>query len=381
MSKSKKDTLESKNMSLVSTTSHIRDITTKLTILTDDRAKFCKIMSWNVAGLRGLLNKSSQLLQTVVANHHPDILCIQETKLQTSQGMEELLPDYKSYWICSEKKKGYSGVAIFLKKSSIQCNDEVISSGKSSKQATLLTTWTKKANTGSIETKNLLELKHIEYELSDSRFQGEGRLIAMDLNLFYLIGCYVPNSGQSLERLDYRVDEWEPYMRDYLSELKKKKPVIFTGDLNVGHLDLDIHNPTANHIVKQAGLTPREREAMTQLLSCGFVDAFRFLYPNSRGNFSYWSQRTMARPVNKGIRLDYFICSDDLFGSVSPETIGNKRKLNESKDEFDNDLPLVLEPRSQVNPPLPYVFDSYILHEDTIGCSDHCPVMLVLKLQ
>lgn len=169
-------------------------------------------------------------------------------------------------------------------------------------------------------------------------------------------------------------------MIDYLCALNKKKPVILTGDLNVGHLELDIHNPTAKHISKQAGLTPQERNSFTKILSeTSSVDAFRYYYPSkyecypplssylfedARGQFSYWSQRTFARPVNKGLRLDYFICSERMF----PQRIATTE---------------VEQCRTAVNYdtlPTPGVYDSYILPTDTVGCSDHCPIALVLKI-
>jgi exodeoxyribonuclease III len=221
------------------------------------------------------------------------------------------------------------------------------------------------------DTETKLKVIGCEFKLPDAKFNGEGRIIAVsriidfayftanlqkfgsyqvEFETFYLINCYVPNSGDGLVRLGYRVDEWDPYIVSYLKELRKVKPVIYAGDLNVGHLDLDIYNPTAKHISKQAGLTPQERASFGDMLAQGFFDALRHLYPEAKGQFSYWSQRTFARGGNRGIRLDYFVCSDDL------------------------------RPTDEVRPG-PAVLDSYILHKDTVGCSDHCPVVLVLKLK
>lgn len=171
-------------------------------------------------------------------------------------------------------------------------------------------------------------MEKISYDFEDEgklpQFSGEGRTITVEFDKFIFICCYVPNSGEGnvflltrlfreyiiaswlegLRRLDYRVDEWDPYMRKYLQTLGSRKPVIFAGDMNVGHLDIDIHNPTAKHIAKQAGLTPRERASFSQLLatpssltdpsSRSFVDAFRYFHPDEKGQFTYWSQRVMS---------------------------------------------------------------------------------------
>lgn len=288
---------------------HVRDIITPKPW--DNEHKYCKLMSWNVAGLRGILNKNATILQDLVDKHDPDVFTLQETKLQSAEGYENHLPGYHSYWSCSKTKKGYAGTVIFVKKSiSVQSNDSSSTSSTSSpattkktKQMTLAgwakpksdvskipaadsstasSSATSSASASSSSEKNdVLSIQSVKYEFDDAKFSGEGRTITVDLGLFYVIGCYVPNSGQNLERLDYRVKEWDPYMRKYLSSLQQKKPVVFMGDLNVGHLDLDIHNPTAKHIVKQSGLTPVERNSMTEFLSSGFTDAFRFLYPGN----------------------------------------------------------------------------------------------------
>jgi exonuclease III len=265
---------------------------------------YCKIITWNVAGLRGVLKNSSNVLERIVQRHNPDIICLQETKLQSSHTseFEHMLPDYHSYWTCSEVKKGYSGNAVFIKKfipkkhveaalasSSTTTSSTSTTTKKKSKQTTLFG-WAKPKDQASASVREgpsseplhmneHISIDAVKFELEDSRFTGEGRTITIDLGLFYVVACYVPNSGEGLKRLDYRVKEWDPYMRDYLVSLRARKPVIFTGDLNVGHLDLDIHNPTAKHIAKQSGLTPEERNSFSVLLSSGFKDAFRFLYP------------------------------------------------------------------------------------------------------
>ncbi len=206
-------------------------------------------------------------------------------------------------------------------------------------------------------------------------------------------------------------------MRTYLNKLSARKPVVFTGDLNVGHLDADIHNPGAKHIAKQAGLTERERSSHSELLKTNFQDAFRYFYPgacravcyllvmtllmaftliilclDARGQFTYWSQRTFARPVNKGIRLDYFVCSRDMFAPRAEEAAEEALTRTASSSSVGSTaaaladtslLPAVLAHRRDVSvedTPSPGVYDSYSLPEDTKGCSDHAPVVLVLKV-
>lgn len=211
-------------------------------------------------------------------------------------------------------------------------------------------------------------------------------------------------------RLPYRVDEWDPAFFAYLSHLSATKPVILTGDLNVGHLDLDIHNPTAKHISKQAGLTPQERKSFGQgLLGDGkFTDAFRFLFPDAVGQFTYWSQRTFARPVNKGIRLDYFICSNAFFPEAAaaggagggPEGAapgaGERARASELARNITGGTEVTVATELDVelldqrtaqrtemdmkSVPVPGVVDCKILHDETVGCSDHCPVLLTVRV-
>ncbi|CAE7498519.1 ARP, partial [Symbiodinium microadriaticum] len=204
-----------------------------------------------------------------------------------------------------------------------------------------------------------------------SRFSGEGRVITVEFTSFFLVNAYVPNSGQTLDRLDSRTTEWDPQFFTYLKDLEAKgKPVVLTGDLNVAHLDRDIHNPGAKHIAKQAGLTPQERASFGSLLATGFQDALRFFYPDHEGQFTYWSARTNARPVNKGLRLDYFMCSHSLF-CEQQRGVGSSEEGECTGDGVQRRVDDV---------PVPGVLDSYILHEDTLGCSDHCPIMLVMRL-
>ena len=273
---------------------------------------YIKIVTWNVAGLRGILKANPKVLEELVNKVDPDVLCLQETKLQTSHvttdGYENLLTGYNSYWTCSETKKGYAGNAVFIKKtikvvqgvdnsssSSIGASSVIDSKPKSKAKpkATLMDSWVKKAPASSsseaeetvsttADATSPIVVQSVKYELENNpKLCGEGRTITVEFDKFYLVACYVPNSGQTLERLDFRVDEWDPYMRDYLAQLRQRKPVVFTGDLNVGHLDLDIYNPLAKHIVKQAGLTPRERHSMTTTIELGMLDALRVFYPGN----------------------------------------------------------------------------------------------------
>lgn len=300
------------------------------------------------------------------------MLCLQETKLQIDhvKDFSDLLQDrgYISHWTCSIEKKGYSGCVCFVRKS--LCDEKLNSSSSSNttssssstttqKQKSLTSFFTSKSSSGpsastssqavtqQTEESVVSKLKCIELDFPTPKHKGEGRAITVEFDQFILVNCYVPNSGQNLERLSYRLNEFDPMLREYLQSLEstRQKPVILAGDLNCGHLDDDIHNPTAKHIVKQAGLTPGERKSFGQLLSAGFVDAFRHFHPTSRGHFTYWSQRAGNRPPNRGIRLDYFIAS----------------KSMATQDGVS-------------------LFDCYHLPEDTVGCSDHAPIVLVLSL-
>lgn len=283
---------------------HVRDIIHPKTFIPSQQ--YFKVISWNVAGLRGLLNKNKDILTNIIQKHNPDVLCLQETKLQSSEEYENILEDYQSFWTCSIAKKGYSGNVVFIKKTipNLYQSTKItsIEPVKKTKQMKLSASWGNSSGSSSVEASiitnsssssptaqnSIIQIQNVQYELQESRFCGEGRTITVDLGLFCLVACYVPNSGQNLERLDYRVKEWDPFIQSYLTDLSKSKPVIFTGDLNVGHLDLDIHNPTAKHIVKQAGLTPVERNSMSKFLASGqFIDAFRFLYPGKFYHIMY----------------------------------------------------------------------------------------------
>ncbi|MBR6300343.1 MAG: exodeoxyribonuclease III [Clostridia bacterium] len=223
-----------------------------------------KLASWNVNGLRAVMGKG---FLDSIHTLDCDIFCLQETKLQEGQINLEL-EGYSQYWNYADKK-GYSGVAVFSRIQPISVN------------------------------------KGIGIEEHDH----EGRVLTLEFEDFYFVGCYTPNSQDGLKRLDYRM-KWEDDFREYLMRLDRVKPVILCGDLNVAHEEIDIKNPKANHM--NAGFTDQEREKMTCLLSSGFTDTFRMLHPEETGAYSWWSYRFHARENNAGWRIDYFIVSDRL---------------------------------------------------------------------
>ena len=223
-----------------------------------------KLISWNVNGLRACVNKN---FMEDFKKLDADIFCLQETKLQEGQ-IDLDLPGYHQYWNYAEKK-GYSGTAIFTK------------------------------------TEPLSAACGIGVEEHDH----EGRVITLEFAGFYLVTVYTPNSQDGLARLDYRM-RWEDDFLHYIKGLDEKKPVIYCGDLNVAHREIDLKNPKTNR--KNAGFTDEERAKMTHLLESGFVDTFRALYPDKTGAYSWWSYRFNARKNNAGWRIDYFIVSDRL---------------------------------------------------------------------
>lgn len=250
-----------------------------------------KFISWNVNGLRACVQKGffDYLKET-----DADFFCIQESKLQEGQITLEL-PGYHQYWNYAEKK-GYSGTAIFTK----------------------------------------YEPLSVSYGLGIEEHDKEGRVITLEYDSFYLVTCYTPNSQNELKRLPYRM-QWEDAIHAYLKELDAKKPVIYCGDLNVAHKEIDLKNPKTNR--KSAGFSDEERAKMSELLSDGFTDTFRHFYPDAEGIYSWWSYRFKAREKNAGWRIDYFIVSDRL-----------KEQLKGAA-----------------------------IHTDVFG-SDHCPVELTLDL-
>lgn len=249
-----------------------------------------KMISWNVNGLRAIYKKG---FVDIFNEINADIFCIQETKLQEGQ-IDLSFPGYEVYWNYAEKK-GYSGTAIFTK------------------------------------IKPILVTKGIGIEEHDK----EGRVITLEFEDYYLVTVYTPNSQTELKRLDYRM-KWEIDFKAYIKELEKKKPVVICGDLNVAHKEIDLKNPKTNR--KNAGFTDEERKKFTELLNDGFIDTFRYFYPNEEGKYSWWSYRFSAREKNAGWRIDYFLVSEAL-----------KDKLKSAN-----------------------------ILSDIMG-SDHCPVELILK--
>ncbi len=250
-----------------------------------------KLISWNVNGLRACVGKG---FLDFFEKEDADVFCIQETKLQEGQ-IELELPGYFQYFNSAEKK-GYSGTAIFTKKEPVAVT------------------------------------KGIGIEEHDR----EGRVITLEYDNCYIVTVYTPNSQRELTRLDYRM-EWEKAFLAYIKKLEESKPVIFCGDLNVAHKEIDLKNPSTNH--KNAGFTDEERQKFTELLDAGFIDTFRYFYPDVTGVYSWWSYMFQARAKNAGWRIDYFVVSECL-----------KDKLVDAK-----------------------------IHTDIMG-SDHCPVKLDIEL-
>ena len=236
-----------------------------------------KLISWNVNGLRAVVNKGfSEFFKEIDA----DIFSIQETKMQEDQLEENILSifkEYHTYWNSAEKK-GYSGTAIFTKEKPIK----------------------------------------VTYGIGKEEHYKEGRVITLEFEKFFLINIYTPNSKRELERLEYR-QEWEDEIRKYLSDLKLIKPVIMCGDLNVAHNEIDLKNPKTNR--RNAGFTDEERTKMTELLNAGFIDTFRYKYPDLEGKYSWWSYMFHAREKNAGWRIDYFIVSEDLKDNIEDAKI------------------------------------------------------------
>lgn len=223
-----------------------------------------KFISWNVNGIRACLTKG---FMDFFNEADADIFCLQETKLQ--EGQHDLdLPGYHQYWNYAEKK-GYSGTALFTKKEPLS----------------------------------------VTYGIGVEEHDHEGRVITAEFEDFYFITVYVPNSKQELERLDYR-EFWEADFLKYIKKLEKKKPVIYCGDLNVAHEEIDLKNPKTNH--NNAGFTDRERACFSTVLENGFIDTFRYFYPDLKDAYSWWSYRFHAREKNAGWRIDYFIVSGAL---------------------------------------------------------------------
>ncbi len=223
-----------------------------------------KLVSWNVNGLRACMQKG---FLDVFKQIDADIFCLQETKLQAGQ-LDLELEGYHQYWNYAVKK-GYSGTAVFSK----------------------------------------VEPLSVSYGIGIEEHDQEGRVITCEFADFYFVAVYTPNSQDGLKRLDYRM-RWEDDFRAYLKGLETKKPVIVTGDMNVAHQEIDLKNPKTNR--KNAGFTDEEREKFTELLNAGFIDTFRYFYPEREGAYSWWSYRFKAREKNAGWRIDYFCVSEGL---------------------------------------------------------------------
>ena len=233
-----------------------------------------KFISWNVNGFRACLGKGFEEFFKLC---DADFFCIQETKMQPGQATFDA-PGYYQYWYSAEKK-GYSGTAIFTKH----------------------------------------EPKSVQYGLGIEEHDKEGRAITLEYEDFYLLCVYTPNAQRELARLGYRMS-WEDALRDYMKELDSKKPVIYCGDLNVAHEEIDLKNPKTNHF--SAGFSDEERGKFTQLLEAGFTDTFRKLYPE-KVQYSWWSYMYHAREKNVGWRIDYFVVSNRIFEKVKDSFILN----------------------------------------------------------
>ena len=237
-----------------------------------------KIISFNVNGIRAILQKN---FIEDFNKFDADIFFIEESKYSENEHLNfPFEPEgYFTYWTVSKLRKGYSGVTLFTKKEPIS----------------------------------------VHYGLKEGKYDEEGRVITAEYDNFFFVGAYVPNSGEGLKRLDFRM-QFENDLLEYLNELKKIKPVIYTGDLNVAHNEIDIKNPQAN--IHNAGFTKEEREKFTILLSNGYIDTFRKLYPQEV-KYSWWSYRFNARANNAGWRIDYFLVSEDIFPKVKDSKIHN----------------------------------------------------------
>lgn len=266
-----------------------------------------KLVSWNINGIRAVVNKD--LFVPFVKKEKPDVLCLQETKAEKGQA-EIDLPDYEEYWHSSTRKKGYAGTAIFVKKG-LEVHSVLL---------------------------GLPEAICKKYKLEDSfgDANAEGRVIAVELDDFWVVNVYTPNAKPDLARLAFRYKHWDPAFLEYVKSLEKKKPVFFCGDLNVAHQEQDLANPKAN--IGEHGFTYEEREGIDKVIKAGFIDTFRHFTPEGNGYYTWWSHFQKARERNVGWRIDYWFASKKL-----------EKKLKSAK----------------------------ILPE--VKGSDHCPVVLELK--
>ena len=250
-----------------------------------------RLISWNVNGLRACMQKG---FLEYFQQEQPDFFCLQEIKLQDGQ-IDLSIPGYDIYWNYAQKK-GYSGTAIITKHHPIS----------------------------------------VQYGIGIEELDTEGRVITLEYDQFYLVTCYTPNAQQGLARIDHRL-KWEEAFKKFLIQLDLSKPVIVCGDLNVAHNEIDLKNPASNR--GNAGFSDEERSCFTELLAAGFIDTFRYLYPDITGAYSWWSYRFNARANNAGWRIDYFLVSDRL-----------SKRIQDAQ-----------------------------IHPEVTG-SDHCPVSLILNL-
>lgn len=242
-----------------------------------------KLYSWNVNGIRAVLKKGA--LQELFDKHDPDILCLQETKAQREQ-VEVDFPQYEEYWN-SAVKKGYSGTAIFTKIKPV---------------AVLLDI-----------PKDIAETYNLTDDYGDTN--SEGRVLVLEFDDFYVATVYTPNSKPDLTRLSMRELHWDCAFLDFMKQLEEKKPVMFCGDLNVAHHEIDLHDPKGNE--GKHGFTKEEREGFSKIVDSGFIDSYRHFYPETTDVYSWWSNFQKARERNRGWRIDYWMISHQLIGKIS----------------------------------------------------------------
>lgn len=253
-----------------------------------------KLYSWNVNGIRAVWNK--ELFQKFIAEHDPDILCLQETKAERGQSPIDL-PQYREYWYSADKK-GYSGTAIFTKIEPIS-----VQNGFSDK---------------------ILDKYNFADSFGDT--SREGRVLTLEFEMYYVCTVYTPNSKGKLERLTMRENNWDPAFRDHIIELQAKKPVLTSGDFNVAHNEIDLARPAEN--VGKHGFTDEERQGFNNLLETGLTDTFRALHPDTKDAYTWWTHWANARANNVGWRIDYWLVSDGLRNkikdaSIHPEVTGS----------------------------------------------------------
>lgn len=256
-----------------------------------------KLISWNVNGIRAVVKKG--VFTPFIKTHKPDVLCLQETKAERGQAVIDL-PEYEEFWHSAEKK-GYSGTAIFVKKD-IEVLDEV---------------------------HGLPEDLCKKYKLHEDEYgdpNKEGRVIALELEDFFVVTSYTPNSKPDLSRLQLRHKQWDPAFLEYIQRLEKEKPVVFCGDLNVAHTPEDLANPKPNE--GEHGFTVEEREGIDNILAAGFVDSFRHFMPKGNGHYTWWNLMSHARERNVGWRIDYWFVSKKLLprlksAKILPEVMGS----------------------------------------------------------